>query len=253
MKKNCNVRPYRPAFVNELSDGNMDGRYESCCALLDTFSNAVYRSKVLFSDECAIYRSVRDRNMVFWSKKNSNFTQELEHNEPHVMIWLGMTSDYLIGPYFFDGPVNAAAYSAMLEKWLIPHLRDRGLLDDVWLQQDGAPAHFALSVGDVFNENFPGRWIGLGSPTSPEPPPWSPRRPDLTIPENSLLGIIMRRVAARRYNNNNNNSNNNEDLRRAVEDAFRTITPKMLQRMSQRTWSSIRLCVQHQSAHTDSL
>ena len=43
------------------------------------------------------------------------------------------------------------------------------------------------------------------------------------------------------------------DLRRAVEDVFRTITPKMLRRMSQRTWRHIRLCVQHQGAHTDPL
>ena len=40
------------------------------------------------------------QNMVFWSKENPNFTQELEHNPQHVMIWAGMTSDYLIGPYF---------------------------------------------------------------------------------------------------------------------------------------------------------
>ena len=111
VKKDLNVRLYRPTFVNELSDGNMDRRYESCCALLDTFSNAVFRSKVLFSDECAIYR----RNMVFWSNENPNFMQELEHNPPHVMIWAGMTSDYLIGPYFLDGLVNAASYSAMFE------------------------------------------------------------------------------------------------------------------------------------------
>ena len=65
MKKDLNVRPYRPTFVNELSDGDMDRRYESCRAVLDTFSNAVSRSKVLFSDECAIYRSARDRNVVF--------------------------------------------------------------------------------------------------------------------------------------------------------------------------------------------
>ena len=113
MKKDLNVRPYRPTFVNELSDGNMDQCYESCRALLDTFSNVVFRSKVLFSDECAIYRGAHDRNMVFWSKENPNFTQELGHNPLHVMIWVGMTSDYLIGPYFFDGPVNAASYSAM--------------------------------------------------------------------------------------------------------------------------------------------
>jgi len=131
MKKDLNVRPYRSTFVNELSDGDMDRRHESCRALLDTFSNAVSRSKVLFRDECAIYRSARDRNVVFWSKENPNFSQELERNPPHVMIWAGMTSDYLIGPYFFDGPVNAASYSAKLETWLIPQLRDRGLLDDV--------------------------------------------------------------------------------------------------------------------------
>jgi len=29
MKKDLNVRPYRPSFVNELSDGDMDRRYES--------------------------------------------------------------------------------------------------------------------------------------------------------------------------------------------------------------------------------
>jgi len=95
----------------------------------------------------------------------------------------------------------------------------------MWLQHDGAPAHVALSVRDVLNEHFPGHWIEHGSPTSPAPLPWPPHSPDLTTPDNSLWRIIKGRVAARRYNNN-------EDLRRAVEDAFRTITPKMLRRMS---------------------
>jgi hypothetical protein len=36
-----------------------------------------------------------------------------------------------IGPYIFDGPVNAASYSAVLEMWLVPQLRDGGLLDKV--------------------------------------------------------------------------------------------------------------------------
>ena len=102
------------------------------------------------------------------------------------MIWAGMISAYLIGPYFFDGPVNAASYSAMLETWLIPQLRDRGLLDDVWLQHDGAPTPFALSVRDVLNEHFPGRWIGRGSPTPPAPLSWPPRSPHFTTPDNSL-------------------------------------------------------------------
>ena len=72
--------PTQSVPVLSLMDGDMDRRYESCRALLDTFSNAVSRSKVLFSDKCAIYRSARDRNVVFWSKENPNFTRELEHN-----------------------------------------------------------------------------------------------------------------------------------------------------------------------------
>jgi len=64
MKEDLNVRPYRSTFVNKLSDGNMDRCYESCRALLDTFSNAVSRPKVLFSDEWAIYRSARNTQMI---------------------------------------------------------------------------------------------------------------------------------------------------------------------------------------------
>ena len=105
----------------------------------------------------------------------------------------------------------------MLETWLIPQLRDRGLLD-VWLQHVGAPAHFALSVRDVLNGHFPGRWISRSSPTSPTPLQWPPLSPDLTIPDNSLWVIIKGRVAARRYNN--------EDLHRAVEDAFAQLLQK---------------------------
>jgi len=66
MKRDLNVRPYCPTFVMELSDDDMDRRYESCRALLDTFSNAVSRSKVIFSHKCAIYRSARDRYVVFY-------------------------------------------------------------------------------------------------------------------------------------------------------------------------------------------
>lgn len=35
---------------------------------------------------------------------------ELEHNTPHVMPWAGMTATHFIGPYFFNGPVNATLH-----------------------------------------------------------------------------------------------------------------------------------------------
>jgi hypothetical protein len=46
---------------------------------------------------------------MFWSKENPHFLQEL------VNATLTMTSDYLLGLYFFDDVVNMASFSAVLE------------------------------------------------------------------------------------------------------------------------------------------
>jgi hypothetical protein len=55
-----------------------------------------------------------------------------------------MTAAHLIGSYFFDGPVNTTSYAEMLEVWLIPQLTNRGLMEDVWMQRNGAPVHSPL-------------------------------------------------------------------------------------------------------------
>jgi hypothetical protein len=65
--------------------------------------------------------------------ENLHFTQELEHNPPHVMTCVGVTSDHVIGPYFFNELMNTLSNLAVLETWLEPQLRDRGLMDDMWL------------------------------------------------------------------------------------------------------------------------
>ena len=79
-------------------------------------------------------------------------------------------------------------YFEILEDYLIPQLRDRGLLDDMWFQQDGAVAHFALCVRNILNKHFPGHWIDRSS-ASPTPLAWRPRSPDLTTLNNALWGI----------------------------------------------------------------
>jgi hypothetical protein len=58
MEKDFKMRPYRPTFMIELSDADMDWRCLTVC-----------RSKGLFGGEYAIYRSARDRNLMIWSKR----------------------------------------------------------------------------------------------------------------------------------------------------------------------------------------
>jgi hypothetical protein len=53
----------------------------------------------------------------------------------------------------------------------------------MWLQLDGAPPHFALSVRTWVNESYPNRWIGRGGPVA-----WPARSPDLTPPDFFLWG-----------------------------------------------------------------
>jgi hypothetical protein len=72
-------------------------------------THALPYSKFLFSDECAIYHSVSKSCVVFCSKENPHFLQELVHAA------LTMTSDYLLGRYFFDDAENMASFSAVLE------------------------------------------------------------------------------------------------------------------------------------------
>ena len=58
----------------------------------------------------------------------------------------------------------------MIRKWFIPKLIELGIKDRVWLQQDSAPAHFALPVRALLNAEFPDRWIGCGSNSFAWPP-----------------------------------------------------------------------------------
>jgi len=115
---------YRLSFVNILW----------MLTWIGAVTQAVSRSNILFSDDCANCCIARDRNVVFWSQENPHFTQELEHNPPHVMACTGVPSDHVIGPYLFNELVNTASNLAMWEMWLKPQLRDRGLMDDMWLQ-----------------------------------------------------------------------------------------------------------------------
>ena len=115
-----------------------------------------------------------------------------------------------------------------------------------WLQQDGAPAHYALRVREFLDEVLPQRWIGRGSLHLPAAIEWPPRSPDLTSCDNSLWGIIKQKVLKQRYQTV-------EELKQAVREAFREITPPILRKISHRAWRRIIVCRDNDGAHTDIL
>jgi hypothetical protein len=233
------ARAYRPMAVNELSDADMERRVQACNVLLNDFRALAQRRRVLFTDECAIYLSMRARNVYMWSKANPHFYDELKQHPPHLMMWAGVTASDVVGPYFFPaGGVTGEVYWELLENWLIPELDARGLRNTITLQQDGAPAHYALQVRETLDREFPG-WIGRGGRRD-----WPPRSPDLTTCDNWLWSFVKERVSAQRIQTV-------DELRESVLAAFGAITPVMLRNASRRTWRRITLCRDNDGIHTD--
>jgi hypothetical protein len=95
MKLDLKVRPFHPLHVIELSDADINAWKYACRALLAAFRSQCARGAVLFTDECAIYRSVHSRNIVFWTKENPHFYEELERNPPHIMVWAGLSATHV--------------------------------------------------------------------------------------------------------------------------------------------------------------
>ncbi|KYQ51879.1 hypothetical protein ALC60_09012, partial [Trachymyrmex zeteki] len=78
----------------------------------------------------------------------------------------------IIGPYFFEQHLNAENYLTFLQNDLPNLLRhiNNDLLNRMWFQQDGAPAHRSRNVTNFLNNRFRNRWIGMGSRTHEWPP-----------------------------------------------------------------------------------
>ncbi|KAJ8909544.1 hypothetical protein NQ315_011377 [Exocentrus adspersus] len=86
----------------------------------------------------------------------------------------------------------------------------------MWLQLDGAPAHFSVTVRHHLNEHFPNAWIGRQGPTA-----WPPRSADLTPMDYFLWRVVksdVYRVPA----------TTREDMVERIQQSFQRISPLVL-------------------------
>lgn len=76
-------------------------------------------------------------------------------------MWGGIVGGHVLGPYFFDGNVNAERYLDFLTNELQYFIDNLPLVivQRMWLQQDGAPPHYGRLVRTYLNAEFHDRWI----------------------------------------------------------------------------------------------
>ena len=99
-----------------------------------------------FSDEATFHTSgyVYTQNSRIWSTEKPTEVYEYQDNTPKVNVWCAMSSNCIIGPYFFDDNVNDANYTKMLDSFFWPAIQKKRIASKIIFQQDGAPAHFSL-------------------------------------------------------------------------------------------------------------
>lgn len=86
----------------------------------------------------------------------------------------------------------------------------------MWLQLDGAHAYFSLAVRNYLNRKFSDKCIGRGGLIN-----WPPRSLELTSMDFFFWGYIKNLV----YSTSPTTA---DDMKRMIENAFETVTPKMM-------------------------
>jgi hypothetical protein len=236
MKKDLKFKSFIPRLVQELNEDDFDRRLEFAEEWVrQADADPTFVEHVLWSDE-AIFRlngHVNRHNCVYWSDVNPRITVERPFQSPGLMVWAGVISDRLIGPFFFDdGTVTGQRYLTMLEDELWPEIADRDDIDTMFFQQDGAPPHYAAVVRNWLNESFDGRWIGRRGPIE-----WPPRSPDMTPLDFWLWGYLKELVYGEK-------PQSIEDLKRLITEKMNAIPAEMIANVCASVTRRMNRCIE---------
>lgn len=178
--KRKRIHPFHVQRVQALLPTDHGPRMDFCREMLRRHrADPQFLNKILWSDETSFRRIgiFNMHNLHCYAYTNPHIVRS-DHFQHQfgINMWAGIVEGQLIGPHELPARLNGPEYLRFLQNDL------NGLLEEVsletrrnmWLQQDGAPAHFARDVRNHINRTFPSRWIGRGGHIR-----WPPRSPDL--------------------------------------------------------------------------
>jgi hypothetical protein len=205
--------PYRLILVQALSFYDKIVRVEACHRLLEILETGI---DVVYTDEASFRTDghVNTWNCRIWEyDRPDSFVAETIQSAKQLTIWGGMSRNHLFGPYFFPSTVTGDSYRAIISEMFIPDILQKvGSINDLWFQQDGAPAHTANDTKAFLRSQFDERLISRGLHHE-----WPPRSPDLTPCDFYLWGIVKDLTFQR------GPFSDTSAMQNAIIDAFQTI------------------------------
>lgn len=232
--KSMGFKPYIPRLVQELNEDDFDRRIEYCetfLSLLETEPDLIHH--IIWSDE-ALFKlngHINRHNSVYWAIQNPNLTWEHTMQAEGVTVWAGLSSQGVIGPYFFDGTVTSQNYMEMLSDYFYPLFCDLPNSESFFFMHDGAPAHYGSIVRDWLDENFPARWIGRRGALD-----WPARSPDLTPADYFLWAYLKDIVYQKKHRTLSS-------LKQSITSAFSAIGSDLCEKVCESVPERLQKCI----------
>uniref|UniRef100_A0ABD2XHU5 Tc1-like transposase DDE domain-containing protein n=1 Tax=Trichogramma kaykai TaxID=54128 RepID=A0ABD2XHU5_9HYME len=238
------MRPYHyiPQPTVRDTDPSVRLRFARWVAQMEE-ENPGWTRTILFSDESNFTQggTMNRQNYRYWSENNPRWTREVENQRRWTLnVWGGIVGDRLVGPHYFEGPLNGAMYIQFLQNDLPRLLQGNPVPSaQMWFHQDCARPHSSRDVTNYLDAEFPGRGIGNMAPGNRK---WPPRSPDMTPLDFYHWGRLKDRCYAEP-------PTTKEDMRQRIIREWRLITPRELQRVRRQFLKIIHCVIEHEGGH----
>lgn len=157
------LHPYHYTKVQALQPGDFPPRQQFCEWLLNMQENDPnFISNILWTDESYFSRDgiFNVHNNHQWAVENPHAVRAHAHQQRFGLnVWAGILGNFLIGPVVLPERLSADNFLNFLQNDLEDLLENVPLAvrRRMWVQMDGAPAHYGINVLEWCHANYPNR------------------------------------------------------------------------------------------------
>lgn len=237
--------PYKLQVVQQLLERDLQARQTFCTQLLEMIDTEPdFLNNFMMSDEAHFHLSgyVNKQNCRYWAPTNPNQIHERPLHSEKVTVWCGVSSQGILGPYFFDNdagqPVTVTShrYVFMLQHYVMREMRRKNIHVE-WFQQDGATAHTARTSMAALRTMFPQRLVSRFGDVN-----WPARSPDLAACDYFLWGFLKSKVYA-------NRPRTIQDLKNNIHAEIEAITGDTLRKVMANLRVRAEDCIANNGGH----
>lgn len=245
--KRLKYHPYHIQKVQSLLTRDYAPRVNFCRRMIEIHrQDPNFFNRILWSDESSCKKDgyTNLHNLHSWRTSNPHLIrEERSQYQFKINLWTGIFNGKIVGPVELPGTLNSTGYLDLLRNQLPGLLENepQEIVQTMWLQNDGCPAHYAREVRAYLNEAFPERWIGRMGPIL-----WPPRSPDLNPLDFFYWGCLKDKVYSQPITSL-------DQLRSRIFQAAQEISTISLRRLKRNFLRRCALCIRTGGRHFEHL